>query len=53
MVVEKRDMYCVEVECKSTPSASQKKSIRTVMGLLITKVPGSEILHLKHKNKKV
>ena len=53
LVVEKRDMHYVKVECKSTPSASPKKSIRTAMGLLIAKVPGVEILHLKHKNKKV
>ena len=53
LVVEKRDMHYVNVECKSTPSASPKKTIRTAMGLLIAKVPGLEILHLKHKNKEV
>ena len=53
MVVEKRDMHYIKVECKSTPSAPPKKTIRTAMGLLMAKVSGLEILHLKHRNKKV
>ena len=31
----------------------QKKAIKTTMGLLIAKVPGMEILHLKQKKKKI
>ena len=53
LVVEKRDTHYIKIECKSTPSSSPKKSIRTAMGLLMAKVPGLEILHLKHGNKKV
>ena len=53
LVVKKRDMHYVKVECTSTPSASPKKTIRMAMGLLMAKVSGLEILHLKHKNKKV
>ena len=30
-----------------------EKAIKTAMGLLIAKVPGLEILHLKQKNKKI
>ena len=52
LTVEQRDKHYVNVECKSTPSVSPKKAIKTAMGLLITKVPGLEILQLKQKNKK-
>ena len=41
------------MDSKSTSSASPKKVIKTSTGLLIAKVPGLEILHLKQKNKKI
>ena len=51
--MEQQDKRYVNMKCKSTPSVSPKKAIKTTMGLLIAKVPGLEILHLKQKNKKI
>ena len=51
--MEQRNKHYVNVECKSTPSISPKKTIKTAMGLLIAKVPGLDIMHLKQKNKKI
>ena len=46
-------MYYIEVECKANPSVSLKKAIRSALGLLLSKVPGSKVMHLKDKRKKI
>ena len=53
LTVERRDVHYINVECKATPSVSPKKAIKTVMGLLVAKVPRLEVLRLKEKNKKI
>ena len=53
LTVEQRDVHYVKVECKATASVSRKKAIKTVLGLLLAKVPGLEILHIMEKNKKI